>query len=448
MVCHACSSSSTPEARYCPYCGSRLAPGADPGPDFQSAARQNDRFAEDAGSSIGVQQSSAPNGCIRGPELSHDSALRELKQIREAFRLITETIQEVFYIAQPSITCAEYVSPGYETVWGRSRQSLYDDPKSFFDAVYPEDLPVALTMMEHHQQLQSFECQYRIVRPDGEIRWIRDRGYPARDATGTVTKYVGVAQDITDFVLAQEQVARFRDELAQLSRLGAMGEFSAGIAHELNQPLTAIANNAYVLRDLLKPAGDGSVSSIASAAADLATQIEKQSLRAGDILRGLHAMVQGKPAQRSPASLQTLLESVTRVLSTTFHQAEIEFSARLHAELPDVFVNHIQIQQVLFNLLQNSVDAMRDQPGLRHLLVSAEPADGQIVRVRVRDTGPGVSEHIRAQLFTPFRTTKTDGMGFGLAITRRIIEAHGGAIEVNPQATPGVEVTFTLPTTQ
>lgn len=431
-------------ARYCSHCGSRLFPPAELGADFRSAAWRNDNAKSGVRGVNRVEQSPSQ---IERAASGNDFALRELQKTREAFHLITETIREVFYIADPSMTGIEYISPGYETIWGRSRQSLYNEPRSFLDSVHPEDLQVALTMLENHRRLQSFECQYRVVRPDGEIRWVRDRGFPIKDESGAVIKYVGVAQDISDLVLAQEQVAHFRDELAHLAQMAAMGEFSAGLAHELNQPLSSIAIDAYVLRDLYRQGGDRSVASVATAAVDLATRIETQSLRAGDIVRGLRGTVQRQPPTRSPAILQYLLDKVHDLISPGLHHAQVEFASRLNPRLPDVIVDSIQIQQVLFNLLQNSVEAMCGQSSPRHLLVSAEPVDDQMVLVRVRDTGPGLSEEIRSNLFTPFTTTKADGMGFGLAISRRIVEAHGGVIDVNPQASPGVEVTFTLPTT-
>lgn len=440
MICQSCSFVREPTARYCSHCGSRLLPPANLGADFRSVAWRNDNAKSGVREVDRVEQ---PPSQIDGAASGNEFALRELQKTREAFRLITETIREVFYIADPSITGIEYISPGYETIWGRSRQSLYNEPRSFLDSVHPEDLQVALSMLENHRRLQSFECQYRVVRPDGEIRWVRDRGFPIKDESGAVIKYVGVAQDISDLVLAQEQVVHFRDELAHLAQMAAMGEFSAGLAHELNQPLSSIAIDAYALRDLYRPGGDRSVAAVA---ADLAARIETQSLRAGDIVRGLRATVQRQPPTRSPASLQHLLDKVHDLLSSGFHHAQVEFASRLNPRLPDVVVDSIQIQQVLFNLLQNSVEAMCGQSSPRHLVVFAEPVDGQMVQVRIRDTGPGLAEEIRSNLFTPFTTTKADGMGFGLAISRRIVAAHGGVIDVSPQAASGVEVTFTLPT--
>ena len=249
-----------------------------------------------------------------------------------------------------------------------------------------------------------------------------------------------LAQDMRDYIAAEQQTRKLQSDLHHVSRLSAMGEMASGMAHELNQPLTAVMNYTQASRRIL-------ASDDAEQRAKLASFMDKtvaQAERAGKIISGLRKFIRKDAVDRSFEDINEIIEEAGRLALPGGSADNVDFEIQPGAGLPMVLVDRIQIQQVVFNLVRNSVEALADsrQPKLS---VSAVRDGDEFLRVIVRDNGPGVADELMDRLFSSFVTTKADGMGLGLSICRSIVEDHGGRIEARPNEGGGMVFQFTLP---
>jgi two-component system sensor kinase FixL len=231
-------------------------------------------------------------------------------------------------------------------------------------------------------------------------------------------------------------------ELAHVGRIIEMGSLASSLAHELNQPLTAIANYCEAARDLFSGTVDEeSALLIQEALAETA----KEALRAGQIVARLRQFISQGETERQPESLSRLIGEANALALVGSREHGIEVQARFDQNSDLVFVDRVQIQQVLVNLIRNAIDAMVASPA-RSLAIHTEAGPEKLVTVTVEDSGSGISEGIAKQLFQPFVSTKETGMGIGLSICRNIIEAHGGRIWFEPRPGGGTIFRFTVPT--
>jgi len=236
--------------------------------------------------------------------------------------------------------------------------------------------------------------------------------------------FVGMLQDLTLQVEAEHEAEILRDELQHFARVSAMGEMASSLAHEINQPLTAIANFTAAARRSLEDEGQ----TAKERATEYLFQAGKEALRAGEIIRRLRAFIEISEAERLPQDLVfTIKEAVQLSLVGRQHQS-IKLSWNLEDDLPLVFVDRIQIQQVFQNLLRNAIDAVTDQSGEKIISITISRLGSDLVLASVEDNGPGLHADVKDDLFKPFATNKTNGMGIGLSISRNIVEAHGGQI--------------------
>jgi two-component system, LuxR family, sensor kinase FixL len=251
--------------------------------------------------------------------------------------------------------------------------------------------------------------------------------------------FVGFVRDLTERQESAQRLQELQSELIHVSRLSAMGEMASALAHELNQPLSAIANYLRGSRRLLEvPALDR---------ARLADALEKandQALRAGQVIRRLRDFVQRGETERKVERLSNLVEEASALALVGAKPQGVLVRYELSPDVEYVLVDKVQIQQVLINLIRNALDAMEISQR-RELLISTALNDDETALVSVADTGPGISSDIKEQLFQPFVTSKPTGMGVGLSICRNIIEAHGGRIWAEPNHEIGTIFRFTLP---
>jgi len=271
--------------------------------------------------------------------------------------------------------------------------------------------------------------------------------FPADIAVGEVSsggqkRFIGLVRDLTDLRAAQTQSFRQRQEMLNTSRLSTMGEMAAAMAHELNQPLSAIANySAASLRLLDKE--DPDIESVKEAL----QQINNQAHRASEVIRRTRDFTRATDTRREKTSVQDIVAEVKPLAELDAHANNIALLIDIPANLAPIEVDSLQIQQVLLNLLRNGVDAMRDvDPAYREIRLSARYTAPGEVSIVVRDQGQGISEEVAEQLFNPFFTTKNTGMGMGLAICRTIAEAHNGSLEFRRNPERGVSFALTLPT--
>ena len=253
--------------------------------------------------------------------------------------------------------------------------------------------------------------------------------------------FTGFIRDLTERQQTQQRLQELQSELVHISRLTAMGEMASTLAHELNQPLTAIANYLKGCRRLLEGSGDERAGMVR----DAMDKAAEQALRAGQIIRRLRDFVARGESERRIENLSKLVEEASALALVGAKEVGVRVSFRFDPRVRLVLADKIQIQQVLLNLMRNAIEAMQDCPR-RELVISTRALEGRMVEVSVADTGPGIADEIASQLFQPFVTTKRHGMGVGLSISRTIVEAHGGRLRVEPNPGGGAVFRLTLRT--
>ena len=251
--------------------------------------------------------------------------------------------------------------------------------------------------------------------------------------------FTGFLRDLTERQQTEARLQELQSELVHISRLTAMGEMASTLAHELNQPLSAIANYLKGSRRLLEGASDEK----SAAMRDALDKAADQAMRAGHIIRRLRDFVARGESERRVESITKLVEEASALALVGVKDLGIRVQFQFHPGIDLVIADRVQVQQVVLNLIRNAMDAMETSQ-TRDLIVAIAPADGGQVRISVTDSGSGISPEIAEQLFQPFITTKRHGMGVGLSISRAIVEAHNGRIWVEPNPTGGTIFHFTL----
>ena len=269
--------------------------------------------------------------------------------------------------------------------------------------------------------------------------------FPMKLAVGEMRRgdrryFTGLIRDLTEREESAAMLDQARSELARLARLSELGEMASTLAHELNQPLSAIANYVQGCRRMLDKLDDELAVRMRGALDETA----KQALRAGDIIRHLREFVTRGATDKSPEDVKHLVEEAGALALMGSRERGVMSVFDFGAESGLVVADKVQIQQVLINLMRNAMEAMRDSP-TKELHIRTRPAADRRMLIEVEDTGPGISDEIAPQLFQPFTTTKPSGMGVGLSISKRIIESHGGELTVARNASGGATFSFTLP---
>ena len=269
--------------------------------------------------------------------------------------------------------------------------------------------------------------------------------FPMKLAVGEMRRgdrryFTGLIRDLTEREESAAMLDQARSELARLARLSELGEMASTLAHELNQPLSAIANYVQGCRRMLDKLDDELAVRMRGALDETA----KQALRAGDIIRHLREFVTRGATDKSPEDVKHLVEEAGALALMGSRERGVMSVFDFGAESGLVVADKVQIQQVLINLMRNAMEAMRDSP-TKELHIRTRPAADRRMLIEVEDTGPGISDEIAPQLFQPFTTTKPNGMGVGLSISKRIIESHGGELTVARNASGGATFSFTLP---
>lgn len=300
------------------------------------------------------------------------------------------------------------------------------------------------------------ECPVYLTFKDAQPRFIADDIFwkkngdsfpveysstPMKDHQGDVIGSVVVFRDISDKKAAEEEIRRHQKEVAHMARLNTMGEMASGIAHELNQPLTAIATNAYACIQLLENGNSKPEKLI-----DVLEIIGLQAEHSGEIIKQLRQFVRKEQPERTITNLNALIEEVLLFIKPEVRKAEVKLIKKLNNTISDVLVQPIQIEQVVLNLLKNSTEALQSVPvKKRKLIISTEMVGSNAVIVSVEDTGPGIDKTLKDDLFVPFITSKENGLGLGLSISQGIIEAHKGNLYLDSESKKSTIIRFTLP---
>jgi PAS domain S-box-containing protein len=319
----------------------------------------------------------------------------------------------------------------------------------FEELIHPEDRESTIqARMSAQRGGPPYDVEYRVVRPNREVRVVHSRGDVTRDESGRYRRMFGTVQDVTERKQAEENLReserRYREaqrELAHVNRLTTMGQLTASIAHEVNQPIAAAVTFADAgLRWLDAQPPD------LEEVRDAFDRIIKSGNRAGEVVGRIRALIKKAPARKAPLEInETILETIA-LTRGEMRRHRILLQTELANGLPRIWGDRVQLQQVILNLIMNAIEAMSEVgEGPRELLISSnvDGPDGLIVAVR--DSGPGVKPESLGRLFDPFYTTKPAGMGMGLSICRSITESHGGRLWATANAPRGAVFQVALP---
>jgi PAS domain S-box-containing protein len=376
----------------------------------------------------------------------------ELAQANEALHLQAALLQKVpvaAWTVNPDGTPA-FVNQSWLEYTGQTLEFVQSSPEAWMIGIHPEDREEAARRFWdgiHTGQGFTMEVRFRRLH-DGEYRWHLNRAVALRDEEGKVLRFVGTCTDIEDvkrsqenWKRAQEELRNTQAELAHMTRVMTMGELTASIAHEINQPLSGIITNANTCLRMLAadpPNVDG--------ARETARRTIRDGNRASDVITRLRALFSKKDASTESVDLNEATREVIALSSSKLQKNKVILGLELADDLPFVTGDRVQLQQVILNLLVNASDAMSTVDGRpRKLLIKTEQDEGDRVRLTVKDTGVGFDPETAGRLFDAFYTTKDDGMGVGLSVSRSIIESHHGRLWAAPNDGPGATFAFSVP---
>lgn len=380
------------------------------------------------------------------PALLHEA----LAESEERFRQVADHLEQVIWLGSPDLGFRYYTNPAYEKVWGRSVESVYEDPGSPYRAIHPDDYEAAMATIRTVGQ-GPYDARYRVVRPDGSVRWVRSRGYPVRNVRGEVYRVAGITEDVTEAMQAEqereellrrerearEEAERRQAEVVEITR--SRERFIRGLGHDLKNPLSAADGYLQLLE---RQAGD-----LLPTRRQLQLERARRSLhRALDLLENLQefARVQAGPIdiQVARVDVGAIVEQVVEEARAQAETKGLGLELRLPEGLPPIVSDERRIAQVLGNLLSNAVKYTE----AGRITVSAR-VQGERLGIAVSDTGVGIARADQARIFEEFQrlSTREEGTGIGLAISQLFARALGGTIEVESALGRGATFTLWLP---
>jgi len=314
--------------------------------------------------------------------------------------------------------------------------------EDFFQRLHPDDQPGFRELIETAiREKAEWEADYRIVHPDGPVRDIHVVAHPVLSTSGHLVEFVGTVIDVTERRRAEQERARLRQleaDLAHTNRVSTLGEMAASLAHEIKQPIAAAITSANSCMEWLAHEPPNLDRARAAAA-----RIDKYGNRAAEIIDRIRSLYKKSPPQRELVDVNGIIHEMLTLLKGEATRYPIAMRTELGAELPKIMADRVQLQQVFMNLMLNAIEAMKDSGG--ELTVKSELQDGQL-QFSVSDTGVGLPKEKMDQIFSAFFTTKPQGSGMGLAISRSIVESHGGRLWATANDGRGATFHFTLPT--
>jgi PAS domain S-box-containing protein len=375
---------------------------------------------------------------LQALELQEEKLQRSEAYLAEAQRL-THTGSWAWRIAG---RVALHLSEEWYRIYGFDPEKGPPVFEEWLQRIHPEDRAKFLEVFNRAiAQKSEYEVEFRILLPDGTVKYIRTVGRPVLKAPGDLVELVGSATDITERRQAEEGLRQAQADLAHVSRVTTMGELTASLAHEVKQPIAAAIINARTCLRLLA-AGTPKVEEAREAASRIITDVT----RAADIISHTRLLFQKGTPQRELVDVNEIIREMIVLLRSEAMPYSISFRTELAEDLPQVMGDPLQLQQVLMNLMINGIDAMKNMDGTRELAIKSQRAENEEVVVSVTDTGVGLPPQQAEQIFDAFFTTKPHGTGMGLRISRSIIESHGGRLWASDNSPRGASFCFTLPT--
>jgi PAS domain S-box-containing protein len=363
----------------------------------------------------------------------------KVREIERKFHSIADAAPVMIWQSGAHNGCI-YCNKHWLEFTGRSMRDQLGN--GWAESVHPDDRNRCIELYERAFEMrENFTVEYRLRRADGEYRWVLVNGRPVLDAEGKFAGYMGTCVDMTDFRYTQLELQKNQMELSHARRVSAVGELASSIAHELNQPLSAILSNAQAAQRFLKTDPTNILE-----VQDILEDIVSDDKRAGAIIRRLRGLMKKKELEADILSLNDVVQEVVALLQGDALNRGIRVELNLRDNLAPIRADNIQLQQVLLNFILNAFDSMAEVPEeTRCVTIQTRQINDAQIRFSVKDTGRGIPAEQIETIFQPFFTTKKEGLGMGLAIVRSIVQAHNGQLwaENNPEG--GATFHVTLP---
>jgi PAS domain S-box-containing protein len=369
-------------------------------------------------------------------------AEERLLESESRFQMMADTAPVLIWMTGTDGLCNYFNKPWLEFT-GRSMEQ--EVGMGWTEAVHPDDIQGCFDgFLPAFHARKPFRIEYRLRRADGEYRWVIESGIPRYTGDGEFAGYIGSNIDITDLKHAEHERERLRHvqaDLARVNRVTTMGELTASLAHEVNQPIAAAVTSANSCLHWLA----SEVPNLDKARA-AAARIVKDGTRAAEIISRIRLLFQKGTQQLELVDVNEVIEEMIALLRGEATRYSISVQTELTAELPAVMGDRVQLQQVMMNLMTNSIDAMKTVEGTRELAIKSQRAENEQLLVSVSDTGVGLPPEQVDQIFNAFFTTKAHGTGMGLRICRSIVESHGGRLWAGDNSPRGASFHVSLPT--
>jgi PAS domain S-box-containing protein len=371
-------------------------------------------------------------------EDQHQGILDRLRENEYRLRTIIESEPECVKLQAADGTVLEINPAGLRLVDAERPEDVIG--KKIYDVVAQEYKDIYRENMRRVFSGEAVVYEFKSITLKGRVCWMETHAVPLRDARGAVYALLGITRDITEHKWAEEQGRRHQTELARVARLSTMGEMATGLAHELNQPLSAIANFARGSLRRLK-SGDALPAELVVPLQEICEQAE----RAGEVMRHVREFVRKSDPRLTAIDINLVVRSVVKFTEVETRQQHAFVTLDLAPEQPRVWADSIMIEQVIVNLVRNAVEAMAEaRTPRREIMIRTGLFGDDMIEVEVSDAGPGIDGAVIDQIFDQFYTTKPDGVGMGLSISRSIVESHGGVLRAESRSGGGATFRFTL----
>jgi PAS domain S-box-containing protein len=388
-------------------------------------------------------------------EAKDEMEARVAERTSELARLLAELRESEARLAEAQriahLGSWEWDTSQGDTVWsdevfrifGMKPQKKPVSSRDFNQRVHPDDRGAVAeaTRQALENPAKGFDHQYRIVRPDGSVRYVHEYGHVTVDGKGNPRHVIGTTQDITEMKVLEAETQKLRADLAHLDRVVTLSTLTGAIAHEVNQPLTAILNNAQAALRYLEPE-QTDLEEVREALKDIISDDK----RARDVMRRLRTLLKKKRNIMEPFDLNMTVLDTIRLLHSETVIRNADITTDLDPGLPVIYGDRIQMQQVILNLVMNALEAVKDSPrDARRIEVVSRSLEVHEVRITVNDSGPGFGEDKLEDVFKPFYTTKAEGTGLGLTVCRSIVESLGGRMWAENRNGGGASVSLRFP---
>jgi len=366
-----------------------------------------------------------------------EEKLRQSEAYLAEAQKLTHTGSWVWEVAERR---ALHLSEEWYRVYGFNPKEGMSAWNKRLERIHPDDCDGRQQAIDRAiNEKSDYEVEYRILLPGGAVRYIRSVGHPVLNPSGNLVQFVGSSTDITERKQAEEALHQAQKDVARINRITTMGELTASLAHEVKQPIAAAVTDANTcVRWLSRDDPD------VEEAREAASRVVKDATRAAEIITRVRQLFKKGTPEQALIDVNEIIREMIVLLGSDATRYDVSIQTELAKDLPQVMGDRVQMQQVLMNLMTNSIDAMKDLDGTRELIISSQAEDGQLM-ISVSDTGVGLPPKRADQIFDAFFTTKPQGTGMGLRISRSIVESHGGRLWAAENSPRGASFHLTLP---